>query len=223
MNKILSNILIKRNVVSEIGVTEIISHIKNSSKVADLSVFDADKTNATKDLQWKTDKNVRDTQTVPIEPIFPALKELCFHSVKNIINPFYGIDVFEGEIPQLLVYKPGGHYKPHIDGEALWNSPDGPIWKKSVDRDLSVIFFLNDGGKDFEGGDLVFPDCGIRIRPEKGMMVCFPSNHFYVHGVEPVTKGTRYSIVSWMTIRGFPSLEKINNNLGKKYGINIEN
>ena len=69
-------------------------------------------------------------------------------------------------MPQLLIYKPGGHYKPHIDGESLWNSPDGPIFKKSVDRDLSMIF-LNDGGKDFEGGDLIFPDCGIRIRPRR--------------------------------------------------------
>ena len=223
MNKFLSNILIQRDVVSEKGITEIVSHIKNSSDVIDLSVFDVEKSNKTKNTHWKTDKDIRNTQTVPVEPIFPGLKELFFHSVKNIINPFYGIDVLESEIPQLLVFKPGGHYKPHVDGEALWNSPDGPIWKKSVDRDLSVIFFLNDGGKDFEGGDLVFPDCGIRIRPEKGMMICFPSNRFYVHGVEPVTKGTRYSIVSWMTIRGFPSLEAVNRKISKKYGINVNN
>lgn len=224
MNKLLSNILIQRNVISERGIKEIVSHIKNSSEISDLSIFDPEKTNeSNKEPKWRTDKDIRNTQTVPIEPIYSGLEELLFHSVKNIVNQFYGINVLDGELPQLLIYKPGGHYRPHVDGESLWNSPDGPIFKKSVDRDLSMIFFLNDGGKDFEGGDLIFPECGIRIRPEKGMLVCFPSNHYFLHGVEPVTKGTRYSIVTWLTVQGFASLEKQNEKLSKKYNIKVEN
>jgi hypothetical protein len=37
--------------------------------------------------------------------------------------------------------------------------------------------------------EILFPDLKIRVRPEPGMLVCFPSNHHYKHGVEPVTKG----------------------------------
>ncbi len=32
-----------------------------------------------------------------------------------------------------------------------------------------------------------------------GDMIIFPSNFLYPHQVMPVTKGERYSIVSWLT------------------------
>ena len=219
----LSNILIAPNVISKYGVEDIVSHIEKTQK-SDLSVFDAKKSNSSGDTHWKVDKSIRDTQISDIRPIMPKIEELFIHTVKNIINPFYGINLIDSEIPQLLSYEVGGHYKPHIDGEALWKPPNGEaIWKKSVDRDLSIVFFLNKGGKDFEGGDLVFPNLGVRVRPEPGTLVCFPSNRFYVHGVEPVTQGMRYSIVSWGRVRGMTSLERINKKLGEKYGVTINN
>ena len=32
----------------------------------------------------------------------------------------------------------------------------------------------------------------------KGDIIVFPSNFMYPHKVEPVTKGTRYSYISWI-------------------------
>jgi len=55
------------------------------------------------------------------------------------------------------------------------------------------------------------------------MLVCFPSNHHYKHGVEPVTKGQRYSIVCWATVKGFPTMKQQNQELSQKYGILINN
>lgn len=214
----LSYVLIKPNVISSHGIQEIIAHIENSNS-EDLSVFDADKTNQTGQTSWIVDKKTRDTQIVPMGQLYPKIEELFRNVVKNIINPYYQIEISSSEIPQILSYGVGGHYKPHIDGESIWITPDGEkIWKKSTDRDLSTVFFLNDG---FEGGDLIFPELKIRIRPEPGMMVCFPSNHHYLHGVEPVIKGKRYSIVSWSNIKGFPSMEEINKNLSQKYNIAV--
>ena len=83
-----------------------------------------------------------------------------------------------------------------------------------------MVLYLND---DFEGGDFIFPDHHIRVRPEPGMLVCFPSNHHYKHGVEPVTRGNRYSIVCWATVRGFPTMDEINKDLSQKYGILVDN
>ena len=37
-----------------------------------------------------------------------------------------------------------------------------------------------------------------RLKLDKGSIVFFPSNFMYPHGIEPITKGTRYSIVSWL-------------------------
>ena len=151
--------------------------------------------------------------------MFPKIEGLLRHAVKEVINPFYGIEIDSSEVPQVLSYGVGGHYKPHIDGESIWVTPKGEhIWKKSTDRDISMVFYLND---DFEGGDFIFPEHHIRVRPEPGMMVCFPSSHHYMHGVEPVTRGKRYSIVCWATVKGQPSMEEINNQLSQQYGVPV--
>ena len=214
----LSYVLIRPNVINSQGLQELVSHIK-SSPAEDLSVFDPDKTNATGQTSWIVDKQTRDTQIVPMGPLYPKIEDLFHNAVKNIINPFYQCEVDSSEIPQVLSYGIGGHYKPHIDGESIWMTPRGEkIWKKSTDRDLSIVFYLND---DFEGGDFIFPELKIRVRPEPGMMVCFPSNHHYSHGVEPVTKGKRYSIVSWATVKGFPSMDEVNQQLSQEYGVPV--
>ena len=151
--------------------------------------------------------------------LFPKICDLFKYAVKEVVNPFYGFEVESSEVPQVLSYGVGGHYSPHLDGESMWVAPTGEkIWKKSTDRDLSFVFYLNDG---FEGGDFVFPEHHIRVRPKPGMLITFPSNHFYMHGVEPVTKGKRYSIVTWAKVKGFPSLEQTNRELSQKYGVPV--
>ena len=214
----LSYVLIRPNAINKEGLQELIQHIESSSS-EDLSVFDAQETNRTGRTSWAVDKNTRDTQIVPMGNLYPKIEALLRECVSQIINPFYDIEVSGSEIPQILSYSIGGHYKPHIDGESIWVSPRGEkIWKKSTDRDISTVFFLNN---NFEGGDFVFPDLKIRIRPEPGMMVCFPSTHHYMHGVEPVTRGKRYSIVTWSTIKGIPSMKDVNRELSKEYGVNV--
>jgi predicted 2-oxoglutarate/Fe(II)-dependent dioxygenase YbiX len=216
----LSYILIRSNIINETGLREIRHHIETSQKT-DLSVFDPQKSNETGTKQWRVDKNVRDTQHVEMGSLFPKIVDLFKDTVREIINPFYGVQISESEVPQILSYSVGGHYCPHIDGESLWQTPDGElIWKKSTDRDLSIVFYLND---DFEGGDFIFPDHKIRVRPEPGMLVCFPSNHHYKHGVEPVTKGKRYSIVCWAQVKGFQTMEEQNRELSQKYDMVINN
>ena len=87
----------------------------------------------------------------------------------------------------LLKYDIGGKYEVHTDH--FTTSP----------RHLSIIMNLND---DYEGGDLIFTDQKEkeikRLKLGKGSIVFFPSNFMYPHMIEPITKGTRYSIVAWL-------------------------
>jgi predicted 2-oxoglutarate/Fe(II)-dependent dioxygenase YbiX len=67
-------------------------------------------------------------------------------------------------------------------------------------RSLSCIINLNE---DYEGGDFIFYDekgkeVVHRYKLNKGTVVFFPSNFLFPHKVEPITKGTRYSIVIWL-------------------------
>jgi predicted 2-oxoglutarate/Fe(II)-dependent dioxygenase YbiX len=219
-NNLLTNILIAPNVISKEGVAFIIEHAKRQKK-EDLSVFDPDQSNKSGNTKFSVDKKVRDTQMIDLEDIASEIIDLYRNVVTNVINPFYEFEVKDSELPQLLHYGIDGHYMPHCDGESLWKPPGNEplIWRKSTDRDLSTVLFLND---EFEGGDFVFPELKVRVRPEPGMLVCFPSTHEYLHGVEPVTKGTRYSIVNWMTVKGFPSMEDETNMINHKYNIGID-
>jgi Rps23 Pro-64 3,4-dihydroxylase Tpa1-like proline 4-hydroxylase len=87
----------------------------------------------------------------------------------------------------LLKYFVGGKYEIHTDHYTT--SP----------RHLSIIINLSD---DYEGGDLIFTDQKNkeikRLKLDKGSIVFFPSNFMYPHSIQPITKGTRYSIVAWL-------------------------
>ena len=87
----------------------------------------------------------------------------------------------------LLKYTPGGKYEVHTDHYT------------TTARHLSIIINLNN---NYSGGDLVFTDQKEkeikRLKLSEGSMVFFPSNFMYPHKIEPITKGTRYSIVAWL-------------------------
>tara|TARA_R100000781_G_scaffold5995_1_gene6421 strand:+ start:113 stop:658 length:546 start_codon:yes stop_codon:yes gene_type:complete len=87
----------------------------------------------------------------------------------------------------LLKYSSGQKYEVHTDH---YNTSP---------RHLSIIINLND---DYEGGDLIFTDQREkeikRLKLGKGSVVFFPSNFMYPHGIQPITKGIRYSIVAWL-------------------------
>ena len=59
---------------------------------------------------------------------------------------------------------------------------------------LSIVGSLNDG---YEGGKFIMWD-DTEIKIPKGSILIFPSNFLYPHRVEDVTKGTRYTFVSWV-------------------------
>ena len=99
----------------------------------------------------------------------------------------YGIeeDLFHEDY-QLLRYSGGQEYKKHYDGST------------DIGRTISALIYLND---DFEGGELEFPNYGITIKPQAGMLILFPSNFAYAHVAHPVRQGTKYALVTWIRDR----------------------
>jgi len=218
MDVLLGNILIKPNVVTKEGCKYLTDYVRNSPRDR-MGVYDAEKSNKTRESEHKIDKSTRDVMCADIMPIIGEVKSLYDDIVQNVINPFYNFKIRDSEVPQFLYYTEGGHYKPHFDGEAIWTNPDGSRqWKKSIDRDISTVLFLND---DFEGGDFIFPEYRVRIRPEPGLLVAFPSTHHYLHGVEPVKSGERFTSVCWMRVEGVPTKEEQDAEIAKKYDIKV--
>lgn len=85
-------------------------------------------------------------------------------------------------------------YKSADNGYYDWHM-DAGIPENGVQRKLSISILLSDPS-EFEGGELQFKGIEERkILTKQGSIVVFPS--FIEHRVAPVTKGVRYSAVSW--------------------------
>ena len=96
-------------------------------------------------------------------------------------------DVTNGGQCEYLKYNESGHFISHRDAFL-------EDFGKEI-RKLTVVLFLNN---DYEGGKFYVGYENKRVYPKQdpGDVVVFPS--FLVHGVEPIIKGTRRSIVTWI-------------------------
>jgi hypothetical protein len=54
---------------------------------------------------------------------------------------------------------------------------------------ISSVLYLND---DYEGGELHFPNQGIRIKPKAGSVIIFPSVPPFLHESTKIISGTKY-------------------------------
>ena len=131
-----------------------------------------------------------------------------FQFTKYGLNQFYGWHS-DGSGCHKSAYK---RYYPGVNGQGLTpikgHTPEPHNVGKV--RKLSVTINLNEPG-EYEGGLLNFDygphstdgerykEC-TEIKPQ-GSIIVFPS--FLHHQVTPVTKGTRYSLVLWITGRPF--------------------
>jgi len=86
-------------------------------------------------------------------------------------------------------YSPGQEMRNHCDH--IHSLFDGE--RKGIPT-LSILGILND---EYEGGELIMCE-DKKIDTKKGDLLIFPSNFLYPHKIAPVTKGVRYSYVSWV-------------------------
>ena len=118
--------------------------------------------------------------------------------IEDINNQFYNFDINGYESFQYTVYHDHekGRYDFHMDTIMGNNMPDDMY----ETRKLSMTFLLNEPGVDFEGGDFQINSGQEKdaetVPLNKGRIIIFPS--FMIHRVNPVTKGTRKSIVIWV-------------------------
>lgn len=105
---------------------------------------------------------------------------------------------FPGLLPDFTAYTTvakGGAHELHADNSKPDGSPNHTSW-----RAATGILYLNTGGTDFAGGEIVFPQFGLTITPKPGLLVSFPCGWEYRHQVPAVTRGERHSIAFWTTL-----------------------
>jgi len=151
-------------------------------------IFDTDKNNRISDIVWARDQWIYDI----VWPIMFQAND----------QAGWKYDIRAAEDAQITRYKKGGYYQFHRDGMgdhlSIYNKPKVEALHGYV-RKLSMTVLLND---NYEGGEFQFANyfqekCTI-VTPEfnkMGSVIVFPSD--MEHRVAPVTKGTRYSLVTW--------------------------
>jgi PKHD-type hydroxylase len=85
------------------------------------------------------------------------------------------------------------HYKSEENGHYDWHEDTGHFGTFQL-RKISLVILLND---EFEGGEFEFLHMGQPPELKKGSVILFPS--YMTHRVKPVTKGDRWSLVSWVS------------------------
>jgi len=110
--------------------------------------------------------------------------------VTEMNQQFFGFDLSSFD-QGLQLTRYDGKQEQHYD----WHVDRG---MGTGQRKLSVTLQLSHPD-DYEGGDLQlrFGKEPLTISKERGMITLFPS--YTMHRVTPVTKGTRYSLVAWVS------------------------
>lgn len=110
-------------------------------------------------------------------------------AVKEANSSMWNYDIFGyDDSLQFTTYHAtnNGHYD--------WHADFGPTISN---RKLSVVVQLSDPS-EYEGGELQLQNPNIiTMNKKKGLVVVFSS--FVLHRVTPVTKGTRQSLVAWVS------------------------
>lgn len=141
------------------------------------------------------DQKVTDYRQTKWLNLPPEIHQYLYNSIPIIheknLQSIFKSSIKNIEPPQFLRYDVGDHYDKHNDSESYVKNK----LKRVSNRDISLLLYLND---NYEGGELEFTKLQLTIRPKKGMLIAFPSYEDFEHKVHPVTKGTRYTIVSWI-------------------------
>ena len=138
-----------------------------------------------RDLEKNINLNIRNVLRLPL-PMNQGIGATLTSIGLNLNHQFWQYNITHSNQTEFLMYEPNGKYEAHVDTFHQHGNET---------RKLTAIAILND---DFEGGKFYIINSHEKIYPpqEKGDVIVFPS--FMVHGVEPITKGVRYSVVTWM-------------------------
>jgi prolyl 4-hydroxylase len=124
-------------------------------------------------------------------------EDLVVNALNRRIAALSGTRLEQGEPLQLLRYRPGGEYKPHMD--ALPAEPNQRI--------LTVLVYLSD---DYEGGETSFPRTGLSFRGKEGDALLFRNasadgraDPLALHAGLPVTRGSKYLASRWIRAERF--------------------
>jgi prolyl 4-hydroxylase len=119
------------------------------------------------------------------------IEDPASHSINRRLAALTGTFADQGEPLQILRYRPGQQYRPHVDWLGDQNR-----------RVITALIYLNDG---YDGGETAFVKTGLRVKGSTGDVLTFRSvgrdNEFdplSEHAGLPVANGTKFLASRWI-------------------------
>jgi SM-20-related protein len=155
--------------------------------------------------EYQVDEGIRRARSCQVDEPIAALVEERLLGAREEISETFDVPLAGLEGLQFVIYGEGDYIRRHVD-----RPPDPDDRHHSRDRAVSAVLLLNgqseDPGPDqYAGGALAFyepwePEQGpvpVELEGREGMLVGFPPDT--LHEVKPITRGERFSVVSWFT------------------------
>ncbi len=123
------------------------------------------------------------------------IEDPAVHALNRRLAAASGTSPEQGEALQILRYRPGQQYHPHLD---FVRSSDNQ-------REMTALVYLN---HDYKGGETCFIRTGLKVKGRKGDALVFHSalpdrnpDPMSEHAGLPVTSGTKYLASRWIRER----------------------
>lgn len=133
------------------------------------------------------EQNINDTiwsQRVVHATQAPELREIGNQYIELVRNKIKSDFEIEQEIYTDILcfnrWRVGDMQHPHAD------EANGFEWRK-----FGCVLYLNE---EYEGGEIYFPNQSTELRMKANTLAFFPGDAEFLHGVNPITTGIRYTL-----------------------------
>ena len=128
--------------------------------------------------------------------IHALIEDPAVHAINRRLGALTGTDAGQGEQLQLLRYRPGQEYRPHVD----WLDEDNR-------RVMTALIYLNE---DYSGGETRFVKTGLEVKGRTGDVLVFHNlgadgrvDPLSEHAGLPVRQGVKFIASRWIHERRF--------------------
>jgi len=139
----------------------------------------------------------------------PRQHDHVLEALERCISRVSGMPALNGEFLQILRYRPGEEFRPHVD---YFNESGAGAYQSLADggqRAQTVLIYLND---DYSGGSTCFPELQLNIKARRGDMLHFHNlgadglgHKDSLHAGLPVGAGEKWLLSQWIRSDSYPA------------------
>ena len=139
----------------------------------------------------------------------PRQHDHVIEALERCISRITGLPALNGEFLQILRYRLGEEFRPHVD---YFNESGAGAYQSMADggqRAQTVLLYLND---DYTGGGTCFPELRLSVKGGRGDMLHFHNlgengrgHRDSLHAGMPVTGGEKWLLSQWIRSDNYPA------------------